>query len=322
MMSVPENFNKEFFMKYYYGAFAMAMSGFMLSQSAQAADISFNFLVNSSGSDLYACDAGIWDPAFSLTLPPFPRCSAAQSNIQARVGTYNNGNPILSWNDIMVQSNTILPPLGGPFHTVAYPAGYPGFLTPVIQKLNNVIENTNTGTANGELTFNLASDYYGARYFVDFCYRGSQLPYAPGSYDYNVRDQVTATDIASGTYLADAALEVQGKVVCQERSSSESEDWTSTIINDIFALGALGLDGVPLAQSYTTPANAFSGTAQNVFGSIPSPHSFSIPNAPAKYCVLRYIFRENATQKRKWDLNSAEFTIDLTMNNVSYTPAP
>lgn len=309
-------------MKYYYSAFAVAFAGLSLTQTAQAADISFNFLVNSSGADLYACDAGIWDPAFTFTLPPVARGSAAQSNIQARVGAYNNGNPILSWSDIMVQGNTVLPPLGGAFHTVAYPSGYPGFTTPVIQRLNTVIDNTNTGTANGELTFNLASDYYGARYFVDFCYRGSQLPYAPGSYDYNVRDQVTATDIASGTYLTDAALEVQGKLVCQERSSSESEDWSSTIINDIFSLGALGLDGVPLAQSFTSPASAFSGTAQNVFGSILSPHNFSIPNAPAKYCVLRYIFRENSTAKRKWDLNSAEFTIDLTMNNVSYTPAP
>jgi hypothetical protein len=311
-------------MRYYYSAFALALCGFGLSQNAQAADISFNFLVNSSGADLYACDAGIWDPEFSLTLPSFPRGSAAQSNIQARVGTYNNGNLIRSWKDIMVQSNIILPPITGPFHTVAYPAGYPKLSIPVIQKLNNVIENSNSGTANGELTFNLASDYYGARYFVDFCYRGSQLPYPTGTYGYNVSDQVTATDIKSGTYLTDAALEVQGKIVCHERSSSQSEDWSSTIINDFFPSDdsvLLGLDGDSMAQSYTTTASAFYGTAQSVFGSTPSPHSFSISTAPAKYCVIRYIFRENSIQKRKWDINSAEFTIDLTMNNASYTPA-
>jgi hypothetical protein len=312
------SFSQEKFMKtYYYSLFATLAAGFSFINAAHAADINFNFLVNSSGSDLYACDAGIYDPLF---LPPIGvRGSAAQSNIQAVAGTYNNGNPVLDWAPRNIQSNTVLPPPPG-FHTVAYPFGYPGFTTPVIDRLNTVIANSNAGTSSGQLTFNLASDYYGARYFVDFCFRGSQLPYPAGEYSYNVRDVVSATDLGSGTYLTDADLEVQGKLVCQERSSSESEDWSSTIINDLFAVGLLGLDGVPLSQTHTTTANDFNGTAQNVFGSIFSPHSVPLP-APAKYCVIRYIFREQSTAKRKWDLNSANFTIDLHMNNVSYTPA-
>ncbi|MBM3381959.1 MAG: hypothetical protein FJY29_05905 [Betaproteobacteria bacterium] len=303
-------------MKYYYGIFATIAAGFSFLNAAQAADINFNFLVNSSGSDLYACDAGIYDPLFLL--PIGVRGSAAQSNIQARVGAYNNGNPISIWNDLMIQSNTILPPPPG-FHTVAYPSGYPGFTTPVIDRLNTVIANSNAGTSAGQLTFNLASDYYGARYFVDFCFRGSQLPYPPGEYEYHVRDVVSATDLGAGTYLTDADLEVQGKLVCEERSSSGSENWSTTTINDLFAIGLLGLDGVPLSQTHLTTANDFNGTAQNVFGSIASPHEVPL-EAPAKFCVLRYIFREQAIAKRKWDLNSANFTIDLHVNNVSYTP--
>ncbi|MEN9529424.1 MAG: hypothetical protein RI932_1297 [Pseudomonadota bacterium] len=303
-------------MKSYYRLFAALTAGLGFWNVAQAADINFNFLVNSSGSDLYACDAGIYDPLF---LPPIGvRGSAAQSNIQASVGAYNNGNPIALWTPKQIQSNIVLPPPVA-FHTVAYPLGYPGFLTPVIDRLNTVIANSNAGTSSGQLTFNLASDYYGARYFVDFCFRGSQLPYAPGEYEYNVRDVVSATDLGAGTYLTDANLEVQGKLVCQERTSSTSENWATTTINDIFAIGLLGLDGVPLSQTHTTSANNFNGTAQNVFGSIASPHQVPL-DAPAKYCVLRYIFREQATAKRKWDLNSANFTIDLHVNNVSYSP--
>lgn len=304
-------------MKFYYNTLAIVSGMLFTATSAHAADINFNFLVNSSGSDLYACDAGIFDPGFLL--PIGVRGSAAQSNIQARVGTYNNGNPILSWTDKVIQSNIVLPPPVA-FHTVAYPNGYPGFPTPVIDRLNTVIANSNAGTASGELTFNLASDYYGARYFVDFCFRGSQLPYPEGSYDYNVRDVVSATDLASGSYLADADLDVQGKLVCQERSAAV-DNWNSTTINDIFALGLLGLDGVPLSQTHTTISDDFTGAAQNVFGSILSPHAVPL-EAPAKFCVLRYIFREKSVAKRKWDLNSANFTIDLHVNNVSYSPAP
>jgi hypothetical protein len=304
-------------MKSYFNALAIVSGMLYTATSAQAADINFNFLVNSSGADLYACDAGIFDPA--ILLPIGVRGSAAQSNIQARVGAYNNGNPILSWTDKVIQSNVVLPPLAA-FHTVAYPSGYPSLFTPVINRLNTVIANSNAGTASGELTFNLASDYYGARYFVDFCFRGSQLPYPEGSYDYIVRDVVSATDLASGSYLADADLDVQGKLVCQERTSSTAENWNSTTINDIFGLGLLGLDGVPLSQTHLTSSDDFTGAAQNVFGSILSPHSVPL-DAPAKFCVLRYIFKEKSVAKRKWDLNSANFTIDLHVNNVSYSPA-
>lgn len=305
-------------MKRYLGTYTIAAISVFNSLSAQAADINFNFMVNSSGSDLYACDAGIWEPLFMM-VPPFgARGSGAQSNIQASVGAYNNGNPAGPFSPIQVQANTVLPPPVA-FHTVAYPSGYPGFLNPVIDRLNTVVYNSNAGTQNGELTFNLASDYYGARYFVDFCFRGSQLPYLSGDYQYHVRDAITATDVLSGNYLADADLDVQGKLVCETRSSSEAEDWSSTTINDLFAVGLLGLDGVPPSQTNTTATYDFNSTMQHVFGSIASPLDVDL-NAPAKYCVIRYIFREKSTGPRKWDINTANFTIDLHMNNVSYTP--
>jgi hypothetical protein len=305
-------------MKSYLSALSLLAVGAVSYQSAQAADVTFNFLVNSSGADLYACDAGIWEPQG----PPhlfYNRPTGAQSNLQARVGTYNNGNPILSWTDILVQGNTQLPVLGVPaFHTAAYPAGYPA-LTPVITRLNTVLANQDYaggGTSAGELTFNLASDVYGARYFVDFCFRGSQVPYATGSYDYQIADYVTAADIPSGNYLANSQLEVQGKLVCDKRTSPTAENWASTQIIDLFSLGAVGLDGVPLPQTITTAANSFSGSGQSVFG---SPASLTLTNAPAKYCVIRYIFRELATSQRVWDINSAEFTINLSVNNNAYT---
>ena len=314
-------------MKFYYQALPVVVGSLFAATSAHAASINFNFLVNSSGSDIYACDAGIYDPYEPTPLPAHGgRGSAAQSSIQASVGTYNNGNPVALGPVQVIQSNIVLSPPA--FHTVAYPGGFVG--PSVIDRLNTVVANPSFGsdpypdpvaaTAAGRLTFNLASDYYGARYFVDFCYRGSKLPYPAGTYGYKVKDVVSAKNLASGTYLTDADLNVEGRLVCDKRTALISENWASTLISDTFNAGLLGLDGVPLSQTADIAQSSFNGTAKSVFGTAAAPLSLSL-GTPAKFCVIRYVFTETSVAKRKWDINSANFTIDLTLNNTSYTPA-
>lgn len=316
-------------MKFYYQALPVVVGSLFAATSAQAASINFNFLVNSSGSDIYACDAGIYDPYDPVNLPgTYGRGSAAQSSIQASVGTYNNGNPVALGPVQVIQSNIVLPPVAA-FHTVAYPFSFVG--PTVIDRLNTVIANPTLGdvpnsapianaTDAGRLTFNLASDYYGASYFVDFCYRGSKLPYsAARSYDYSVKDSVSAMDLFSGSYLTDADLDVGGKLVCEPRTASTSENWGVTAITDTFAAGLTGLGGTG-TQTSTIGLADFTGAVQNVFGTSAAPLSFSLIAAPAKYCVIRYVFKEKSTAKRKWDINTANFTIDLTVKNVSRVP--
>lgn len=294
---------------YYLALTALAAVGF--STAASAANISFNFLVNSSGMDIYACDAGILDQGVS----------GATTNIQASVGSYNNGNPV-AYGPLGVQGNTQFGP--PPFHTVAYPGGYLSF-TPVLQKLGNVIENQGSG---GGLIFNIASDTYGARYFVDFCVRGPNVPYQPGIYDYHLDDSITAVDLASALYLSNAVVNAAGTVACDARTSS-SENWGSTLIRDNLTaaspFGFLGLDGLGtypvFPGGWGSPAGIgpVNGSAVSVFGALGK--NFSMP-APVKYCVVRYVFRETSGAQRLWDPAQARFTINMSLANTAYTPAP
>lgn len=295
-------------MKYSYFAIpALAVAG-LASQVSYAANLSFNFLVNSSGMDIYACDAGILDQGVS----------GAQSNVQASVGAYTGGNPV-SYSSIGVQGNTQFGP--PPFHTVAYPGGYLS-LTPVITKLGNVIENLGTGAG---LIFNIASDTYGARYFVDICVRGPNVSYQPGTYSYHLDDAVTAADLSAVSYLSNASIDAAGTVVCDTRTGLAGE-WSSTLIRDnlTFIPGSfLSLDGPGTLPAFPTgwgspggvgPVN---GTAVNVFG--PTGKNFSAP-APIKYCVVRYIFRETSGAQRIWDPTTAKFNINMNFLTSSYTP--
>ncbi len=296
-------------MKSKYLALSSALTAGFFAHSANAANLSFNFLVNSSGMDIYACDAGILDQGLS----------GAQSNIQASVGTYNNGNPVGSYSPIGVQGNTQFGP--PPFHTVAYPGGYPSF-TPVLGKFSNVIENLGSG---GGLVFNIASDNYQARYFVDICVRGPNVPYQPGTYSYHLDDAVTAVDLTALSYLTNANIQAAGTVVCDARTGAPAE-WSSTNIVDnltVLANSFLWLDGLGTYPLFpggwgsplgTGPVN---GTAVNVFG--PAGKNFSMP-APVKYCVVRYIFRETSGAQRIWDPTTARFNINMNFYNTTYTP--
>ncbi|MEY4063964.1 MAG: hypothetical protein RIR26_172 [Pseudomonadota bacterium] len=297
-------------MKYYFRTLSLLTAAFFASKSAQAADVNFNFRVNSSGADLYACDAGIYEPPLAGLMAR----GGAQSNVQASVSNYE---PV-SWSDRSVQAN-ILPWPVPHFHTVAYPLGDEyTYGTSLIQRLNTKISNEESSTNNTKLTFNLASDYYGARYFVDFCLRGSQLPYLDGTHNYLISDGITATDIPSSTYLANAGLSVMAQIVCEERSSSTAEDWTTTNLRDSFGSHLHGLYGIGSGiYNEETTSQAFSGSVKRPFGLL---HTFSL-SKPAKYCVVRYIFEENSTAKRAWDLNSADFAVDLHINDVLYQPA-
>jgi hypothetical protein len=295
-------------MKSHYLALTALSTLGLYSGTSHAANISFNFLVNSSGMDIYACDAGILDQG----------TGGAQSNIQASVGSYNSGNAV-SYSPIGVQGNTQFGP--PPFHTVAYPGGYLS-LTPVLTKLDNVIENLGSG---GGLIFNIASDTYGARYFVDICVRGPNLPYQPGTYAYHLDDSVTAADVTAAQYLNNALVDAAGTVVCDARTGGPGE-WGSTLIRDnlTFAPGSfLALDGIGTLPIYPggwgSPAGVgpVNGSAVNVFGALGK--DFSMP-APVKYCVVRYIFRETSGAQRIWDPAQAKFNINMNFLNTSYTP--
>ena len=319
-------------MKSYSSSLATVATGLLIAQAANAADIVFNFRVNSSGSDLYACDAGIFEPAAGDLdgpfgpLPPFTRGSAVQSTVNARVGDYNGGDEPTGWAYKVVAAN-VGTPFSSNFRTAVYDTGFINGNT-IWPRVDRVLDNVNssvTSPAGNQLTFNLASDYYGARYFIDFCYRSPNLEYISGNYDYLVRDMITATGIVGSNYRLDANLEVESKVVCDTRESTASSDFSSTDITDSFASltnPLLGLGGAGVQTASAGPVD-FSIPFLPVIGVFDgaTTHQITTTGAPARYCVVRYIFREQSFAKRKWDLNTATFAIDLHVNNVT-APQP
>lgn len=299
-------------MKNYFYAMA-SLAAFGLSSQAQAREVTFNFLVNSSGMEIYPCDAGILDSGVS----------GSSSHLQASRKDYGSSAAFL------VRDIPAMNVVGSKFYTVAYPQ-LGGFTTgSVFTKLNNVIENNTGGTG---LIFNLASDVYGASYFVDLCVRAPKLHYmSSGTFNYVVRpDSVTAHDLSlSGNYLTSSGVQVTSKLVCDSRTNStDFSDWSSTNITDNLTAGSpdtspanlLRLDGTgttSLSGSLGPSPAPVNGTAFSAFG---SSNSFTTSGAPIRYCVVRYLFRETSLATRLWDPLQAKFTINFGLSNTLYTP--
>lgn len=286
----------------------LAMAGLAIfSNSAFAANISFNFLVNSSGMDVYACDAGIWDPGVN----------GRQSNVQAKIRAYNSATPLV-YSPTSVRGN---PSWSSLFYTIAYPAGIAPSTT-VASRFDNVIEKSSDGTG---LVFNIASDTYGARYFVDLCVRGPNLPYLSGHYEYKLSDSVTAVDLLSAKYLTNAGVQAAGTVVCDERTGSPTE-WSSSLIEEHLDVNYLELKGTGVVPAFPTGWGSplgtptINGTTVNVFGTVGSEKVFTTTAAPIKFCIVRFSFREMATTQRLWDPAQAKFTVNMNLENSLYTP--
>ena len=273
--------------------------GVLDSGHALAAGIKFNFLVNSSGTQLYPCDAGLYDP----------KSDGYESYLKADKKTYGDYfGGLGSWSTHYVPAN--LPGTTDFKTVVTHPTGISGS-TSVSSKFNNVIYNSYnlTPPAVGELTFNLASQQYGATYYVDFCFRDSEIGWYPDTdngsvkYEYLVKDEVTPANLSGGAYLANSLVKVRGLIICDETSITES-----------YTLG----DSTPLfsggATSGFLPATAvpMNTGAQKVLSN-PSPLTIGSTSKPTQ-CIIRYRFEETSTNFRLNTLNSAQFTIDLSVS--------
>jgi hypothetical protein len=286
------------------------ISAIFIDINAECADFNFNFIINSSGADLYACDAGVYDAGLLNK-----GGSIEQSYLQTIVGRYNKGNDIRSASGLFVQNNTLLPPADN-FRTAVYHRGFSE--STIIKRLNSVIGFYTPRWSEWKLRFNLASDYYGASYFIDFCFRGSMSNFSTGDGKIKmvkVYDSVTSKDLVGINYPMNAQLQVAGQIVCEERNSPTDENWFQTTITDNFSDGLLGLGGGSASYLSALPTfSVFSGASKSVFGDTAETAASVTLNNPAKFCVIRYVFRENSDKRRLWDLNSAEFAIDLNVN--------
>lgn len=297
-------------MKSYFKSIPFAAIGLFVSQYAHAAGVNFHFLVNSSGTQIYPCDAGLYDPNADL----------GESWLSANYAAYD-GNKVTSpaaWSSLYLPANltaNVPPSALNPFKTVALNApGIAAADTSVgTTKFATVLRDATSTSSSidpNELTFNLGSQKYGAKYFVDFCFRDSYIAWIPSAttYRYEIKDAVTTKNIASSGefYWKNSAVSVEGKIVCDSDLANIKE----SVVSD--------LDGITGAFSASTSAFDLSlkadGATQKVFETADPtvPYALTV-NSSSKKCIIRYIFSENATTFRHNDLKTAEFAIELNV---------
>lgn len=178
-----------------------------------------------------------------------------------------------------------------------------------------------------KLSFNLGSETYNAAYFVDICYRGSQIDYSHYKAAYKVVAEASLTDIGykyNGKGYSDFAdLEVQAHLICtsqkqdcKDGNCSDTDenpnggntpqfskdlydindpvsDHTKYLAGDVKEL----INGAAFVQSINKVAPPIYLDKYN-------------KGAAAKFCKIRYIFKEkdglsSYPKLRKWQKHGA-----------------
>lgn len=295
----------------------LAMAFFMLTASAHAVNLQFKFDIFSSGSDIYACNAGLKHKLHSDRVC-FERetlkscnpnvcvdgeacncvCTGGQDG--SRAGEYRLDYLKASYAKWDESTAGV-----GPQTRVNKPAGYNNYNSIFEQGVDLKDYTTAYRKQLTSLVFALGSERYGSEYFVDICFRATQIRY-PGNVGlYNlIKRRVTVTDIGSnGSHHDDfngnnrpiysedkyqwlADLEVSSRVLCKDKNNRVVLDRTS-------------------------PYVSFATAQDRSFRSYGT-------HADLKKCVVRYKFREanrwGLDSIRRWKLQHARVCTYTSVN--------
>lgn len=220
--------------------FSLMFGLMLLSFNANAISLTFKLDIFSSGSDIYACNAGLKHKGYQdrvcyerdnpeNSCNPGTCTSGEQCNCVCTGDTLNNdgqGEYRLDYFNATYRNWADHGEIGGGAGSQYKEAGKNNFN----QLFSN---NTAFGKELSGLTFNLGSERYGAVYFLDVCYRATQISYDyPGStINYSHDKQVTITDLSDNGYNYEelSGLAVKAVVMCKAKGQSwyqvEETDW-------------------------------------------------------------------------------------------------
>ena len=285
----------------------------LATTSSFAVSVQFNFDINSSGSSIYPCDAGIrhathtaricYDRTTNLSCDPTTGTTTENQDCVCTGGTTGSEEYRLDnftathadWTDNGDTPTSIM--------TTNVGADESAFAR--LYTANNEWDKQLTS-----LTLNFASDLYGAEFYLDVCYRGPQIK-PRGNPNYAMNLQTTLTDLISSNNLAysqladlkvkiDASCDLQGEGSITEIPTDDAQD------NQIS--GVSGGD-----VNFTTSYAAFTSGANMVLL-----HDFinNGNNKAPRFCKIRYSFIENMrnnsadpmAQIRKWKNQKARIS--------------
>lgn len=288
-------------------AAVMALSG-----SAHAIELTFKFDVLSSGPEIYACNAGLvhWNPGGQICYIDGTQqscdpgaCAPGDDSCVNNCKCTSAANSHRG--DFMVATHG--PANGATANSSSVQAGEWSFNT-------IFTEQGSWGSRIDSLTFNLGSERYGAQYFVDICYQGSQIEYFQNNIQapHTLLAQATITDISAGSglsysdlaNLATAAIwscDRQG--VGNYQFAHDGNNVYDTFANEVWGEG----------QTWSSTHAASSNTIEYFNNVLINGGS----DAP-RFCKVRYMFGEFAySNLRKWQLHGAKVCTHTKIESVA-----
>lgn len=325
----------------------LVISMLITTTAANAISLRYKFKVFSSGPNIYACNAGIIPQSTNKQVCYFQGtnnvcnpddCSTTGTNCNsscicsgANGGDYLMNFGVVSYQDWKDNGDTSV---SGSVVGQTFTANNAGAWSQALSDSNS------WGKRITDLSFNLGTELYTARYFVDICYRGPQMEYFENNIaaNFSLNTQSFATDFLSvspnpgendrtglvipGTvdgkkYTELSGLKVQSFVACDMQGlgtlkfARNAANQYNTADNEaVFNLGA-GL----LPVGATEGANSYwSSTSKSVSGSVADLISAYITSNSGKtprFCKIRYVFTETDWSNtlpnlRKWQRHGAE----------------
>lgn len=286
----------------------------LLSSSAFAVSVQFNFDVNSSAPSIYPCDAGLRHLAHTSTI-----CYDRE--------TQQSCTPTTSSQDL----NCICTGSNSEEHNMdSLVAGTADWsdngTTPVNTSTSTVVagdssfsrifsQNSEWTKQLTSLVFNFGSTRYGSEFYLDVCYRGPQVK-QQGTPNHVIALHSTITDIVAANYSALADLNIKITATCDLQSEGTQQGIPDLLTNQI--TGVSGGD-----VSFTTDYASFaSGATLNLLNDWVNNGNNHIP----RFCKVRFSFLENMRnnsqspleQLRKWERQQARISTltDIAQRNT------
>ncbi len=269
--------------------------------AAFAVNLTFQFAINSSGPDIYACNAGIrhaastqvcWDTETGNSCVPSTTNSAScmcTGEADGTKGTWNKdvlNSKSGDWQDSTSTGSITSSETAAGNSSSAYTSLFASDDVAYTKRIT-------------ELSLDLGSEVYGTEYYVDVCYRGTQVAQSNNGNSYGLKGKVTVTNLrASETdapnYQLIADLQAKGITKCYMDKKAPT---TADVFPGISSYNYESTSGANFTSLSTsaTQVSLLSDTAMAGTAGDKTP----------RFCITRYSFKENSTNPRKWKLQQA-----------------
>ena len=297
--------------------------------SAQAITLKFEFDVNSSGSSIYPCNAGLkhtankekicYNRVDKQACNPATQCKPEDTSCNCVcTGTNGGANHVdffsatySDWSD----SHQDLPATSDPKSVKAATSGseYNTLFESSVTKSDAVKNTAYFEKQLRSLTFNLGSEKFGAEYFLDVCFRGPQIDYYNANVKSNwvAKTKATIQNVTGDAVYADLSdLNVKSEIVC------ELQDGSEIVANEVPGVGGLnefvneyGVDAPMIPWTSLRAGNENAKKSLTIV-----PNRITVP----KFCKVRYYFKEAVNtgdykEVRPWTLQQAKVCTETSI---------